>query len=175
MSIRLNNMRRMAAVCGLLVVFVLMLVAPSASAQAGLQITIPTLGVDSHISEFPLNGVSWTINPWESGIGHLQGTGWFGSVGNTALGGHSWLPNRTPGIFVNLHTLQPGQEIIINADGQEMRYTVTGVSNVSMYDLSVIYPTGDEQLTLITCDAGSFDPSSNLYNRRVIVRAARTG
>lgn len=175
MSIKFNNIRRMMVVSGLLVVVVLLLVAPSAGAADGLRITIPTLGVDSHITEFPLNGVSWTINPWEGGIGHLQGTGWFGAAGNIALGGHSWLPNHTPGIFVNLHTLQPGQEVIINNNGEELRYTVTGVSNVSMYDLTVLYPTGDEQLTLITCDAGSFDPESNLYNRRVIVRAARAG
>ena len=162
-------------VVGLLMIVGLLLIVPATSAADGLSISIPALGINSYVTEFGLNGVSWNINPWEAGVGHLQGTAWFGNAGNIALGGHSWLPNRTPGIFVNLHTLQPGQEVIINSGGQELRYTVTGISNVSMYDLSVLYPTGHEQITLITCDAGSFDPQSSLYQRRVIVTAVRTG
>lgn len=172
---RLNNSLSRKMGVGLLLLLVLLLLVPIISAQDGLSITIPALGVNSHMTEFALNGVSWDIDPWESGIGHLQGTGWFNGPGNIALGGHSWLPNNTPGIFVNLHTLQPGDEVMVNADGQQMRYTVSGVSSVSMYDLRVLYPTGHEQLTLITCDAGSFDPNNALYQRRVIVTATRSG
>ena len=168
------NKFKAVMVSGLLLVAILMLV-PSTMAQEGVSIHIPALGVQSAINEFPLNGTSWTINPWEGGLGHLQGTGWFGGPGNIAVGGHSWYPNQTPGIFVNLHTLTRGDEVVVNLNGQPMRYTVTHVTNVSMYDLSVLYPTGHEQLTLITCDAGSFDPSSQLYQRRVIVQAQRTG
>lgn len=171
-----NNIgtRRVSVGAGLLVMMVLFLLAPAISAAEGLSISIPALGVNSPLTEFKLNGVSWNINPWEGNIGHLEGTAWFGTPGNIALGGHSWLPNNTPGIFVNLHTLQSGQEVIINNGGQELHYTVTGVTSVSMYDLSVLYPTSNEQITLITCDAASFDPNSSLYQRRVIVTAVRS-
>src|SRR5690606_1197788 len=155
--------------------FVMAVLVPTGYAYEGISISIPALGVSSTISEFPLNGRSWDINPWEGGIGHLQGTGWFDAGGNIALGGHSWLPNQTPGIFVNLHTISTGDEVIVNVNGEERRYTVSDVTSVSMYDLSVLYPTSHEQITLITCDAASYDRNSALYHQRVIVTAQRSG
>jgi LPXTG-site transpeptidase (sortase) family protein len=146
---------------------------PSTFAYEGVSINIPALGVNSGITEFALNGRSWNINPWEGGIGHLQGTGWFDNGGNIALGGHSWLPDLTPGIFANLHTVQPGDHVIITVNGEQRTYAVAHVTSVSMYDLSVLYPVDGEQLTLITCDAASFDPNSNFYAQRVIVTAHR--
>src|SRR5690606_16989095 len=143
-------------------------------AYEGVSIHIPALGVTSGIGEFTLNGRSWNINPWESGIGHLQGTGWFDAGGNIALGGHSWLPDRTPGIFANLHTVKAGDEVIVNVGGEERHYTISNVKSVSMYDLSVLYPVDGEQITLITCDAASFDPSSDMYYQRIIVTAYRS-
>ncbi len=162
-------------VIGSLLLVSTLLFVPMASAQSGVSIQIPALGVNTAINEFPLNGTSWTINPWETGLGHLQGTGWFNSAGNIAVGGHSWMPNQTPGIFVNLHTLTAGDAIVVNINGADLHYTVTNMTNVSMFDLSVLYPSNHEQLTLITCDAGSFDPNSQLYQRRVIVQAQRSG
>lgn len=144
------------------------------SAQDTDKISIPVLGVDVTLTSFLLNGVSWDISPWESGIGHLEGTSWFDAGGNIALGGHSWLPNHAPGIFANLHTLQNGDEIEVTVDGVVVRYTVTGVTTVSMFDMTVLYPTEHEQLTLITCDVGSYNPESSLYDRRVVVSAERT-
>lgn len=148
---------------------------PSSRAYDNLSIQIPALGVNAGIREFTLNGTSWNINPWEGGIGHLQGTGWFDAGGNIALGGHSWMPDLTPGIFANLHTVKVGDEVIIQVDSEERRYTVSNVTSVSMYDLSVLYPVAGEQITLITCDAASFDPNSDMYSRRVIVTAQRSG
>jgi LPXTG-site transpeptidase (sortase) family protein len=158
---------------GTLLLIAAFMFVPTIHADGNVAIRIPALGIESIIDEFPLNGTSWTINPWETGVGHLQGTGWFDSSGNIAIGGHSWMPNRTPGIFVNLHTLAAGDEIVVNVNGTDLRYAVSQVSNVSMYDLEVLYPTDVEQLTLITCDAGSFDPEHQLYQRRVIVQAQR--
>jgi LPXTG-site transpeptidase (sortase) family protein len=155
--------------------FVMTVLVPTGYAYEGISVSIPALGVSSPVGEFPLNGTSWDINPWEGGIGHLQGTGWFDAGGNIALGGHSWLPNQTPGIFVNLHTVSAGDEVIVSVNGEERRYTVSDVTSVSMYDLSVLYPTSHEQITLITCDAASYDPNSDLYHQRVIVTAQRSG
>ena len=167
------NKLKWVVVGSFLLVSILMF-APAAMAQDGVSIRIPALGVETAINEFALNGTSWSIDPWETGLGHLQGTGWFGSTGNIAVGGHSWMPNRTPGIFVNLHTLAAGDEIVVNVNGADIPYTVTNLTNVSMYDLQVLYPTDHEQLTLITCDGGSYDPEHQLYQRRVIVQAHRS-
>ncbi len=168
-----NPFRSVAFLLVMSLILVMAAVVPVTNAYEGFSISIPTLGVNSGITEFALNGKSWSISPWEGGIGHLQGTGWFDAGGNIALGGHSWLPNQTPGIFVNLHTVRSGDEVIVNLNGEERRYAVTGVRSVSMYDLSVLYPVEGEQITLITCDAASFDPQSELYQQRVIVTAQR--
>ncbi|MBZ0302546.1 MAG: sortase [Anaerolineae bacterium] len=160
----------------LVIVSVLMMLAvlvPSTFAYEGVSIQIPALGVETSVTEFQLNGRSWNINPWEGGIGHLQGTGWFDAGGNIALGGHSWMPNNTPGIFANLHTVHAGDEVIVSVNGEQRHYQVSNVTSVSMYDLSVLYPIEGEQITLITCDAASFDPNSSLYQQRVIVTAQR--
>jgi LPXTG-site transpeptidase (sortase) family protein len=158
-----------------LVLLMLTILTAPAAAVEGTRLSIPALNVDNVVSEFPLNGVSWNIDPWFGGVGHLQGTGWFDQGGNIAIGGHSWMPDRTAGIFVALHTLQPGDVITVSHAGGERQYTVSSVTSVAITDLSVLYPTGGEQLTLITCDGASYDRNSNLYQRRVIVVAQRSG
>lgn len=177
MNIQLVNNRpsKISLVIIVALLLALAILTPPSRAYEGVSIHIPVLGVTSGIGEFTLNGRSWNINPWESGIGHLQGTGWFDAGGNIALGGHSWLPDQTPGIFANLHTVKAGDEVIVHVGGEERRYTVSNVKSVSMYDLSVLYPIEGEQITLITCDAASFDPNSDLYYQRVIVTAQRSG
>lgn len=160
-----------------LVAILLTLTALSTPAAAvdSTRLSIPVLNVDNAVAQFPLNGASWNIDPWFSGVGHLQGTGWFDQGGNIAIGGHSWMPDHTPGIFVALHTLQPGDTITVSYGGSERQYTVSSVTSVAIDDLSVLYPTSGERLTLITCDGASYDRSSNLYQRRVIVVAERSG
>lgn len=156
-----------------IILLALLLNTTGALAQDGLSISIPALGVQASIIHFPLNGVSWDIDPWTMAVGHLQGTAWFGEGGNIALGAHSLLPDFTAGTFVALHTLKAGDEIIINTGGGEIIYRVSRVTNVGMNDLTVLYPTDHERITLITCDANSYDPNTQLYYRRHIVTATR--
>lgn len=165
--------RRLLALAAALLVFTSLTVPAAASAET--RIAIPALHVDAAVGRFPLNGVSWTIDPWFTGLGHLEGTGWFDRGGNIAIGGHSYMPDRTPGIFVALHTLQPGDTVIVSYGGETRQYTVADVRSVAVNDLSVLYPVSGERLTLITCDGASYDPTSNLYHRRVIVVAERSG
>src|SRR5262249_13937678 len=53
--------------------------------------------------------------------------------------------------FRHIFELEKGDEINIQRDGQVYRYEVTGKKVVAPTDLSVIRPTPDAQLTLITC------------------------
>ncbi len=165
---------KISAIVAIISLAVMALIIPTTyAAEGAVQVSIPSLDVQMGVTEFRLNGTGWDIHPWETSIGHLQGTGWFDAPGNIALGAHSWMPDRTPGLFVNLHTLSAGDEVIVNVNGEERRYNVTSVSSVSMNDLRVIYPTDHEQLTLITCDSSSFDPNSEMYYQRIIVTAQR--
>ncbi len=151
---------------------ILLQVVSGVLAQDEAHIRIPALEVDSALTEFRLARTTWRISPWATGVGHLEGTGWFGTPGNTVLAAHSVLPGRRPGLFAHLDSLAEGDEIFIDLNGESRRYVVTGVSIVSMYDTAVVAPTPDERLTLITCDAASYDPQHQLYQQRIVVTAA---
>ncbi len=145
---------------------------PPVSVPSGPNIALPTVGINTYITSFPLDGVSWAIDPWERGVGHLQGTAWLNQNGNIALGGHSLMPDGRPGIFNRLYNVNIGDPIIVtDENGVQTQYIVTDIRTVHYQDLSVIYPTSERQLTLITCDIPSFDGDSQSYIERLIVVA----
>jgi len=137
----------------------------------GTTLSMPTVNVFVNIKTFPLDGTSWAIDPWEKLVGHLQGTAWFNNIGNVVLGGHSAYPNGKPGIFAGLYQLNIGDPVIVNVDGGERRYVVTEKLVVNYEDLTVAYPSGDDKLTLITCDLPSYDPATQFYSERLVVIA----
>jgi LPXTG-site transpeptidase (sortase) family protein len=137
----------------------------------GISLSIPTVNIYAPIITFYLDGVSWAIDPWEHNIGHLQGTAWVSAPGNIALGGHSEYPDGTPGIFNGLYGVNVGDPVFLNVLGTQRRYVVTNKRTVQYNDLSVIYPTTSDQLTLITCDIPSYDAASNFYSERLVVVA----
>lgn len=53
--------------------------------------------------------------------------------------------------FVHIYELSPGDEIVVDWNGQTFRYAVTGKNIVKPEDVSVLQPTSDAELTLITC------------------------
>ncbi len=118
----------------------------------GTTLSLPTVNVYVGITTFPLDGESWAIDPWEKRVGHLQGTAWFDTTGNVVLGGHSTYPNGRPGVFAGLYQLNVGDPIIVTVDGGERRYIVNSKYTVQYDDLTVVYPSADSRLTLITCD-----------------------
>lgn len=144
--------------------------APAVQA-GGTTLSLPTVNVFAPIVTFPLDGVSWAIDPWERNIGHLQGTAWFNSGGNVVMGGHSSYPNGRPGIFAGLYQLNIGDPIIVMVDGGERRYVVTEKFSVHYDDLRVAYPSADSRLTLITCDLPSYNPDTQFYSERLVVVA----
>lgn len=141
------------------------------ASPASPTLTISAINVSSSIIEFPLTETSWAIQPWETAVGHLEGTTGLGQNGNVVLAGHSRMPDGKPGIFSGLHQLSEGNEIIVFDGTTEHRYVVSQVFTVQSRDVSVVFPTSNKQLTLITCDTDSYDKSRNRYNRRVVVVA----
>jgi LPXTG-site transpeptidase (sortase) family protein len=137
----------------------------------GISLSIPTVNIYSPIITFYLDGVSWAIDPWENHVGYLQGTAWVDVPGNIALGGHSEYPDGTPGIFNGLYGVNIGDPIYLNVNGSQRRYIVTEKRSVRFDDLSVVYPTTSERLTLITCDIPSYDAGTNFYWERLVVVA----
>lgn len=161
-----------------LVIISIVLVVPAAAADTSTSIVIPSLGVDAPIvsiglKTYPDGNVTWDTSKLGTKVGHLDGTPWFGQGGNIVLGGHSELARGQASVFINLHNTQVGDVITVNADGAQLLYTVTEVKVVEENDLSILYPTSGERLTIMTCDTTSY--ANGNYGRRVVVIAERTG
>jgi LPXTG-site transpeptidase (sortase) family protein len=146
-------------------------IAPTQPPRGGTTLELPTVNIYAPIKTFYLDGVSWAIDPWEPAVGHLQGTAWVETAGNIALGGHSEYPDGRAGVFKGLYGLSIGDPIVLTVNGVTYRYTVNEIRSVSYDDISVVYPSTDRRLTLITCDIPSYDASTNFYSERLVVIA----
>jgi sortase A len=79
------------------------------------------------------------------GAGHLPGTALPGHPGNMAITGHR------DGFFRGLKDVAPGDTIEVDRHGRTDKYLVRSIKIVLPSDTSVLNPTQDSTLTLITC------------------------
>jgi len=149
--------------------------AASFAYEPGTRLAIPAIGVEAPIVPIPIRdlavGVTWDTSQLNMSVGFLELTAWFGSGGNTVLGGHSELSRGQEDIFYYLDLVEVGDEIIISVDGREIQYTVARIFTVDQYDLQVVMPTVHDQLTLITCDVDSYNTVKGEYHDRIVVVA----
>jgi sortase A len=80
-----------------------------------------------------------------AGPGHITDTAMPGETGNAVITAHR------DTFFRHIFELEKGDEITVQRAGRAFRYEVTGKKIVPPTDLSVLRPTPDAQLTLITC------------------------
>jgi LPXTG-site transpeptidase (sortase) family protein len=144
---------------------------PSTTPRPRASIFIPTAGITASVIEVYLDGESWDVEYLGMNAGHLQGTAWFGDTGNMVLAGHVEMPDGRAGIFAGINELNVGDPLIVSLNDSQRRYSVTVVKKVAPDDLSVLYPTDHDQITLITCDSYNF--FENEYQDRVVVVAER--
>lgn len=79
------------------------------------------------------------------GAGHIAGSTLPGDYGNVGIAGHR------DGFFRKLKDIEPGMSIrLLSLDGWQ-EFEVTRVSIVDPLDVSVLSPTGEPELTLVTC------------------------
>lgn len=101
--------------------------------------------------EIPRVGVSAIVEDGESNstlaesVGHVPGTADPGQRGNAALAAHR------DTYFRNLEDIQNGDEIYFTTVTAIFKYRVDEVSVVPPTDMSVLAPSDDSRLTLITC------------------------
>ncbi|HUQ49134.1 MAG TPA: class D sortase [Terriglobales bacterium] len=79
------------------------------------------------------------------GPGRITTSAQPGEVGNSVITAHR------DTFFRHIYELNKGDDILIRRNGEVFRYQVTGKKIVVPEDLSVLKPTKDAQLTLITC------------------------
>lgn len=110
------------------------------SAKAPLtEISIPRIKLDDVV----LEGVS--DHSLLLGPAHLSDTAELGSSGNAAIAGHR------DTFFRHIHSLRYGDDIYIVRAGRRFHYIVRARRVVEPSNLSVLSPTKDGELTLITC------------------------
>lgn len=102
---------------------------------------------------------------------HYPGTAMPGDLGNPVIFGHSVLPQfynpkNYLSIFSTLHTLIPGDEIILTDDHATYTYKIREMYQTEPDDLSPLAQTyADRYLTIITCTP------PGTYLRRLILKA----
>lgn len=140
----------------------------------GTTLFIPSAGIYADIVQVYVDDSgSWDVSHLGLNVGHLQGTQWLGHPGNVVLSGHVELGDGRKGVFATLNEVKLGDIIVVQQDGQEWRYEVTEIGTTTPDDLTPVYPTQNDQLTLITC--GSYDFFQDSYLERTVVVAQRVG
>jgi len=121
------------------------IVSTDANAQAGQErngltrLEIPKINLDAIVVE----GTSrrqLAIAP-----GHMSDTSVPGENGNAVITAHR------DTFFRHIYELQKGDSILVHRDGKTFTFEVTGKQVVEPDDFSVIHPSKETRLTLITC------------------------
>jgi sortase A len=107
--------------------------------QALTRMLIPKINLDAIV----LEGAS--RKQLSLGPGHITDTALPGETGNAVITGHR------DTFFRHIFELGKGDEIDVQRNGQVFHYRVTDKKIVNPDDVSVLHPTRDAQLTLITC------------------------
>ncbi|MBM2826919.1 MAG: sortase [Dehalococcoidia bacterium] len=106
---------------------------------------------------------------WETAkhaVGHLKGTAYPGQVGNIVMAGHISSPIRREGnVFSRLPEITLGSQVSVYTPLGRYDYRVVETKVVLPTDTSVIEPTPESRLTLITC------VPDLVYTHRLIVIA----
>ena len=110
-------------------------------AQAN-RIQIPAIGIDAPV----VQGDGW--EQLKKGVGQSIGTVNPGENGNLVLSAHNDIFGE---IFRYLDQLQPGDEIVLFTNQDVYVYHVTRTKIVEPTDVSVMAPTTDSSITLISC------------------------
>jgi LPXTG-site transpeptidase (sortase) family protein len=130
---------------------------------------IPAAQVYSEIVEVYLDNEGWNVADLANRVGHLEGTSQPGRPGNVVLVGHIELQDGSAGVFSRVGDLRVGDVVIVYLPGGEADYVVKNVLEIDAVDLSALYPTGADRITLITCT--DYNIISNSYYKRIVVIA----
>jgi LPXTG-site transpeptidase (sortase) family protein len=138
-------------------------------------IIIPSLDLTAPIVNLPLDNSigTWNTSQLGDNVGHFEHTPWLGQNGNIVLGGHATDEDGTPSIFYELPGVSVGDLITIRVGDQDVNYLVRRIRSVAINDLSILYPSRGETLTLLTCSG--FNPETRTYERRLAIVAERVG
>ncbi len=132
-------------------------------------ISIPKINVFSPVVYEPSVAEGNVQKALESGVVHYGNTPLPGQPGNSVIFGHSsndwWEPGNYKFIFGLLDKLAPGDRFSVDYQSRRYIYEVASTKVVAPTDVSVLNPTAEPTMTLITCTP----PGTSL--KRLIVTA----
>ncbi len=118
-------------------------------------IIIPKLNINAPVIFEPSISEQAIQNSLQRGVVHYAGTALPGEPSNAVIVGHSsndwWQPGNYKFVFALLDKLAPGDQIQINYQKRKYVYQVSGSKIVEPSEISVLQPTSEPILTLITC------------------------
>jgi sortase (surface protein transpeptidase) len=147
-------------------------VPPVVARSVPIAVRIPAIGLSVWVTQLGLNADGTVQVPT-----NVKAPGWFapgpspGQVGSAVMLGHvdSY---QGPGVFFQLRTLQPGNQITVNlADGVIATFKVTSVATyqkTQFPDQQVYGSNGSSELQLVTC-GGTFDSQTGHYLSNIVV------
>ncbi len=135
--------------------------------RIGVQARVEDKGIDSHnVMEAPDRPLDVAWYPF---------TAEPGSGGNAVFAGHRDYWGVGPAVFWRLGDLRAGDLIdVVSAQRTEVRYRVASTVSYNLTSIpmaSVLAPSGQDQVTLLTCD-GTFHQTGG-YDHRLVVKAVR--
>jgi LPXTG-site transpeptidase (sortase) family protein len=136
-------------------------------------LTIPKIDVEANVVGLGVEDSGRLEAPATGNV-----TGWYvqsgrpGQVGNSIMSGHvDW--DKRPAVFWRLSELREGDLVEVRTEEQQWTYRIEWIRRFDAKTDAVgtiLGPTYDRLLTLITCD-GPFDAITGDYAERLVVRA----
>lgn len=143
--------------------------------QLPARLIIPKLGVDASVQDVGLTKAGSMGVP-----SNFTDAAWYkygpvpGQRGSAVIDGHVDNGLSLPGVFKNLHQLQPGDDVYVQtAGGAKLHFIVRDVQEYPYMDVPAaqIFSRNDAaRLNLITC-TGSWVRAGRTYDRRLVVYA----
>ena len=130
---------------------------------------IPRLGTKLQIVGVPVNNGQWDLTWLGDQAGYLYGTAYPTHPGNSFITAHVYLPDGQPGPFLDLQTLQWGDQVIVHLGNAKYIYQVRSEKTIYANDRSIFKHEELSWLTLITCK--DYNANTKTYAYRVAVRA----
>lgn len=129
---------------------------------------IPIINIKAPITWQISNNPTDVGDSLSRGIIQIKGTALPGQIGNVFITGHSsnypWAKGDYNNIFALIGQLVVGEKIQLKYQNQNYLYEVSSIKVVSPTDISVLQPTKDSVLTLMTCT-----PVGTSLNRLIVI------
>ena len=127
-------------------------------------IRIPAIDVDSRVVEVGVRNGEYEVPKFY--VGHYLDTAKPGERGNGVYTGH--VESLESGnVFAGLGRIERGDEVFLYTSEGVWLYRVAETKVVRNDDLSVMAPSSDHRITLITC-TGTFDVRTRQYTHRFV-------